>query len=212
MEAGLRRSEVSDLQLSPDHSQHHLSVRISVGEQRPYEDHTLAEHDDVSPMSCNASGVEFPSAKQPRVTETRGPSVEEINGFTPPLPSHSSTSPRHPHNGPRPLNRFNNWWTFEISSFVGSVAALLAIIGILVRYNGRPGPEWPDHIAINSVLSWFTTLMKAMMFVPIASCISQASWNRYRDRPQPLKDVAIFDAASRGLLGSLRLLLHLRFM
>lgn len=77
------------------------------------------------------------------------------------------------------------WWTVELLAFVVSFASLIAMIVILRRYNGHSQPDWPHNITLNSVLSWFTTLFKASLLVPVAACFGQASWAHYssgRDR------------------------------
>jgi Protein of unknown function (DUF3176) len=94
----------------------------------------------------------------------------------------------------------------EIISCAGSVLALAAIVIFLTEYDGRVQTEWPYNMTPNSVISWFATLMKAFMLVPIAACISQASWIHFYSKPHILKDLATFDDASRGPMGSLQLL------
>lgn len=98
------------------------------------------------------------------------------------------------------------WWTFEILAFSISFASLAVIIVMLKHFDGHPQPDWPQYITLNSVLSWFTTLYKTNLLVPIASCFGQASWLHYRAGSHPLADLALYDSASRGPLGSLQLL------
>ena len=98
------------------------------------------------------------------------------------------------------------WWTFEILAFVVSFASLIAIIIILKYYDGRSLPDWPHSITLNSVLSWFITLYKTSLLVPIAACFGQTGWLHYRSTSQPLADINVYDSASRGPMGSLKLL------
>lgn len=105
---------------------------------------------------------------------------------------------------------FHGWWTVELLAFVVSFASLMAIIVILRRYNGHPQPDWPHNITLNSVLSWFSTLFKASLLVPVAACFGQASWAHYHSGPRPLTDLAIYDSASRGPIGSLQLLWYFK--
>jgi len=100
----------------------------------------------------------------------------------------------------------NEWWLLEVTSCAGSVLALAAIVIFLKIYDGRVQQEWPHNITPNSVISWFATFMKALMLVPIAACISQARWIHFQSKTHILNDLAIFDAASRGPMGSLQLL------
>ena len=107
-------------------------------------------------------------------------------------------------------NFFYGWWTVELLAFVVSFASLIAIIVVLKHYNGHSQPDWPHNMTLNSVLSWFTTLFKASLLVPIAACFGQASWVHYRSASRPLTDLAIYDSASRGPMGSMQLLWYFR--
>ncbi|KAL8914965.1 MAG: hypothetical protein Q9171_000592 [Xanthocarpia ochracea] len=102
------------------------------------------------------------------------------------------------------------WWAVELVAFVASLACLIAIALVLNHYDGQARPDWPHNITLNSVLSWFTTLFKANLLVPIAACFGQANWIHYHSHFRPLADVAVYDAASRGPLGAIQLLWHLK--
>lgn len=102
------------------------------------------------------------------------------------------------------------WWTIELLAFVVSFASLIAIAVILRHYDGHSQPDWPHNITLNSVLSWFTTLFKASLLVPVAACFGQASWAHYRSGSRPLTDLAIYDSASRGPIGSMQLLWYFK--
>ncbi|KAG8532459.1 uncharacterized protein KY384_002336 [Bacidia gigantensis] len=102
------------------------------------------------------------------------------------------------------------WWLAELLCYLGSLISLIIIIVILRRYDGRPQPNWPHNITLNSVISWFTTLFKANLLVPITACLSQASWIHFRSKSHALTDMVVYDAASRGPLGSLLLLWSFR--
>lgn len=60
------------------------------------------------------------------------------------------------------------------------------------------------------VLSFLSAIMKAAMLMPVASAISQSKWIWFR-RERKLAHLDRFDEASRGILGSLRLLFTVRF-
>ncbi|MCJ1423526.1 hypothetical protein MMC29_001410 [Sticta canariensis] len=99
---------------------------------------------------------------------------------------------------------FYGGWTVELLAFVVSFASIVAIIILLRRYNGHAQPDWPHNITLNSVLSWFSTLFKASLLVPVAACFGQASWAHYHSGSRPLTDLAIYDSASRGPIGSVQ--------
>lgn len=100
-----------------------------------------------------------------------------------------------------------DWWIYEVAACAVSFAAFFSIVGVLKHYEGRSQPEWPWSITINSVISWCTTVMEACLLVSVTACISQATWAHFRAKPQTLVDIDVHDSASRGPMGSLRLLL-----
>lgn len=109
------------------------------------------------------------------------------------------------------LNRLIvKWWIWELLGCFGSLFSFFAIVGVLKRYDRQAQPEWPYSVTINSVVSWLTTVMKSFLLFSVAACIGQANWLHFRSKPQALIDLAVYDSASRGPLGSLQLLWSLR--
>ena len=105
------------------------------------------------------------------------------------------------------------WWILEIVCVLIGTAALIALIIVLRRYDGKPVKLWPWSITPNSLVAVFTTLIKVMAMLPVADCIGQLKWVWFtRGKGRPLADMETFDSASRGILGSISLLWRLRFM
>ena len=107
-------------------------------------------------------------------------------------------------------DKWINLWLWELGACTGSLLTFSAIAGLLFAYDGRPQPEWPYGITLNSALSWLSTITKSLLLLPAAECISQCIWISYTARPQKLGTIATFDAASRGPWGSLKLLWSLK--
>lgn len=59
------------------------------------------------------------------------------------------------------------WWV-EVVSCVLALIALVAIVATVGVYNGRPLPNWPHPISINSMISIFTAIFRAALVMPIA--------------------------------------------
>jgi hypothetical protein len=97
-------------------------------------------------------------------------------------------------------------WTFEILALVVALGAIGAIIGVVFRYNGRALPDWPHDITLNALIALLATFANATISVCLASGISQAKWIRFKQSAAPLSDMEVFDEASRGSWGSLKLL------
>ena len=71
----------------------------------------------------------------------------------------ASTKPRHHH---------LSYWAVEIASCVGAVVALAAIWIFLSYYNHKPKPDWPYGITINTTVSVFNLVLKALMLLAIS--------------------------------------------
>lgn len=86
------------------------------------------------------------------------------------------------------------------------------IVLILYLYQGRSFLDWPYAISINSLIAIFSAVMKAALFVPVAACVSQAKWDWFhRQQGHTLADMEIYDQASRGPGGALRMLTEIRW-
>ncbi|KAL4889137.1 hypothetical protein BDV59DRAFT_210536 [Aspergillus ambiguus] len=92
-------------------------------------------------------------------------------------------------------------WTLEILGALTSIAFLIAIIAVLFYYDGRPMPQWPYGITLNALVSILSTIMKATMAFILTESLSQLKWSWFGDGNK-LSDLALLDAASRGVMGA----------
>ncbi|KAI4906766.1 hypothetical protein J4E90_010225 [Alternaria incomplexa] len=125
--------------------------------------------------------------------------------------------------------RSADWWVWEILSLVVSAGALVTIVLLLSSLNDKPQPSWASvgthcfsepgiadivcrqsGISVNSVVSWLGTLARLCLLVPLANCLGQLKWTWFGSRERSLADLDAFDAASRGLTGSLQLIWKLK--
>ncbi|KAK8880205.1 hypothetical protein PGQ11_001499 [Apiospora arundinis] len=102
-------------------------------------------------------------------------------------------------------------WRTEILTCVLMIGMLCAIATVLSSNNGMPLPDLPYHISINAVVSILSTTLKACAVFILAEGISDSKWRWFREK-RPLHDFVIFDNASRGPWGCLKLLLSPRGM
>lgn len=117
------------------------------------------------------------------------------------------------------------WW-LEMLCCLLLIGALLAIVGTLWPFHGKPLPSWPYGLSINTLISVYIVIVKTGMAYVLAQGepgnrsklpailtvpgIGQLKWSWFQ-RTRPLIDVARYDNASRGgLLGSIDLLWGLR--
>jgi hypothetical protein len=102
-----------------------------------------------------------------------------------------------------------NWWVLEIAALLLS-ALLLAATGVLLQhYDDEPQPDW-EMMSLNTLVAWMGTLSRALVLLPVSRSLGQLKWTWFATRPQNLADVQSFDDASRGVIGSMQLLLSRR--
>jgi hypothetical protein len=99
-------------------------------------------------------------------------------------------------------------WRWEIASSGLSIASMALVLAILTKTNNQPLKDWTLPIQPNSLISVCTTIGKSAMMVPVASCIGQLRWRYFAQRSRPLRDLQIFDDASRGPWGATMVLLQ----
>lgn len=96
-------------------------------------------------------------------------------------------------------------WKLEFLAASLAVGLLAAIFITLARFNGQDVPNWPANLNLNSLVAIYATLLRALLLFAIAEVISQEKWYWF-GRPRPLRNLEDFDLASRGALGSVKLL------
>ncbi|KAF4903085.1 hypothetical protein CGCVW01_v013167 [Colletotrichum viniferum] len=73
-------------------------------------------------------------------------------------------------------------------------------------YHEAPEAEWPFNNNINTVIALLTTLMRATMLVAVAEVVGQMKWRFFDNQQRTLSDLQRFDHASRGVLGSVKII------
>ena len=107
---------------------------------------------------------------------------------------------------------WTSYWIYEICAIVVSVAFMIAIVVVLaLRIDGQPRSSWTLPLAPNTVIALFSTLSKSAILLVITACISQLKWIYFGRRGHRLMDLQIFDSASRGPLGAISLIFHIRW-
>lgn len=106
---------------------------------------------------------------------------------------------------------FFRWWWQEIACGLVALASFTAEVVILQRYDGKPIESWPSTVlTLNGMVAILATLCRAGFMLAVAACMSQARWNSFSGRDDQkyhrLGDFQVFDEASRGSWGSLKLI------
>ncbi|PCH02285.1 Protein of unknown function DUF3176 [Penicillium occitanis (nom. inval.)] len=117
----------------------------------------------------------------------------------------------------QPVRSFSgSWWVIEILSSIVSLAAIGSLIGVLRHFDGHALQTWPYKITLNSVVAALSTVARTALMIPVGQAVSQGAWNWFSATRQKkkcesrLEDLEIFDGASRGALGSLKLLWRMK--
>ena len=84
---------------------------------------------------------------------------------------------------------------------------MAGLVGLLIKYHGRPLDEWPLGISINSLISILTAFLYEFIKEPIGSAMSQLKYEHFRKRAHPLSDFERLDEASKSPFDSLKLIL-----
>ncbi|KAI6778012.1 uncharacterized protein J7T54_007409 [Emericellopsis cladophorae] len=109
----------------------------------------------------------------------------------------------------RPLSSHFKAWAAEAGEILLAIGLFVALVIILDTYNGKRLPQWPLGLTLNTIVALLATLCRSIIILPVAEGISQFKWNWFVTGKRPIKDLLIFDQASRGPWGSLRLLFRL---
>ncbi|TDZ33789.1 hypothetical protein C8035_v010915 [Colletotrichum spinosum] len=96
-------------------------------------------------------------------------------------------------------------WLPEISWRIVSIGSVVALVTVLSQFDGEQLPQWPLGLTLNTLVAFLGTLARAAFVIPVSESLSQLKWVWFR-QPRTLKDFQDFDAASRGVWGSLLLL------
>jgi hypothetical protein len=95
------------------------------------------------------------------------------------------------------------WWWWEIMAVIICIASTSGLVVLLKSIDNTPLRQWLLPIQPNSLIAVLTTINRAALLAPAASCISQLKWRHFVSAPRRLTDLQAFDAASRGPWGSL---------
>jgi hypothetical protein len=69
-------------------------------------------------------------------------------------------------------------WRIETCSYIVAILALAGLVATLSAHHGRPLPQWPQLVTINSIVSLFSLLVRACVGVVLAEGRSPSSCHR----------------------------------
>lgn len=121
--------------------------------------------------------------------------------------SRNSRPPRKQTISTWPAAFLSDWWILELLGAIFSAAALIGAAVILGRNNGRLLEYLSLPITLNTMISILSITSKAAMTFALAQALSQLKWTTFYRKRRALLGFQYIDAASRGPLGALNLLL-----
>lgn len=100
-------------------------------------------------------------------------------------------------------------WIPELSALIGSVLSFALIIVLLSVFDNHPVFTW-NGVTLNTIVSILSLAMKSSSAFTLAECTAQWKWVLFSRQKRPLIDFDRIDAATRGPLGSLRILTKMK--
>lgn len=109
-----------------------------------------------------------------------------------------------------------HWWPWELLCELLAIGSLGAMVFTLWYYQDRPQSDWQQsYFTLNGLVAFLATLAKTGLIIPVSAAIGQRKWLRFlpdrkgNARARRLGDFEVFDEASRGSLGSAKLMISL---
>lgn len=97
-------------------------------------------------------------------------------------------------------------WLLECLSLSFSIVLFIVLFLLFAIASGKPTSWWTSYLSFATIIAILSKGIQVTLMLPAASSISQLGWVHFH-KPHPLIHFQRFDAASRGLLGTLRLLI-----
>lgn len=107
-----------------------------------------------------------------------------------------------------PPTRFTAWMS-EIGGIILSAVLMVALCVVLRCYEGHRQPTW-SHLSLNTLIAWMSMVSRALILYSASQGLGQLKWAWFATERRPMEDLATFDSASRGVLGSLALMYRVR--
>ena len=136
----------------------------------------------------------------------------QLEGFLKPSATVSPTRSTPRRSRPRSLYArcVSDWWLLESLSVFLGFAAILALCLVLRHYNNNLVPRintvFGRNVTLNTLVSILSTIGRAAVLYSVCECIGQLKWSWYLHSRRSLGDLDVFDEASRGAWGGLKLL------
>lgn len=114
---------------------------------------------------------------------------------------------------PRTESWIQRWWILELGCCTIAITTFACLMIILLYANNRQQRRLGDRrLSLNTIVAIMLTVSRTLMIVSISASVEQYKWIWLTCKPSLLNNIEIIDSASRGFLGSLRLLWSVKAM
>ncbi|KAF2098765.1 hypothetical protein NA57DRAFT_76004 [Rhizodiscina lignyota] len=115
---------------------------------------------------------------------------------------------------PDPIPSIFSWhgWLLECGSLFIAFASLAGLSGLLAYYDEKVEPKFSLDVTLNTLVSIVSTVFAFSLEAPVATMLGQMAWTLLKRRTRSLEEVCVYDDASRGPTGSIRLLIRTKFL
>ena len=100
-------------------------------------------------------------------------------------------------------------WGYQYLTILLSLACFAALIILLAHFDQKPVFTW-QGVTLNAIISILSVAIKAALAYVVSECLAQWKWILFWREERPLIDFDRIEGATRGPLGSLRVLLRTR--
>lgn len=101
-------------------------------------------------------------------------------------------------------------WASEASWCLVASLLLGLLVFALKQFDGKAQPKWPLGLSLKTLIAFLSTICRSIMVQPIAEGLLQLKWNWFAGKRRPLRDIRLFDKASRSSWASIELATRLR--
>lgn len=101
-------------------------------------------------------------------------------------------------------------WGIELFALMANLLSMVALVTVLAVCDRKPIFSW-HKVTLNTTVSIISTAAKAPILFVVAESISQWKWMIFSHKSRRLLNFQTIDSASRGPLGSLKLLWSCRY-
>lgn len=70
---------------------------------------------------------------------------------------------------PQTVGQVVKLWAFEVLALIAAVLVLVGLVLLLLEFDGIRQPEWPEWINLSTIVSMFSTTLRTLLAVVIAS-------------------------------------------